>query len=146
MSHRWRYYKGFWRFQNIAVPQGATIETASFKVYWENGGERTFKVIALANDDAPQPTDDTYANHDLETTASVDWTIDYHGTSGSVAHTVEVKTIIQEIVDRSGWSSGNAIMLMVRLDEPNLNSTKDRDAHMSESTTDEQPELTITYS
>ena len=143
MSHRWRYYKGFWRFQNIAVPQGATIETASFKVYWEAGSSRTFKVIGLDNDDAPRPTDDTHANHDSETTASVDWTID----TSEGAYTAEVKTIIQEIVDKSGWSSGNAIMLMVRLDEPYLNSTKDRDANMSENTTAAQrTELTITYS
>ena len=143
MSHRWRYYKGFWRFQNIAVPQGATIETASFKVYWESGNSRTFKVIALDNDDAPQPADNTYADHSLETTASVDWTID----TDEGAYTVEVKTIIQEIVDKSGWSSGNAIMLMMRLDEPNLNFTRDRDANMSENAVVAQkPELTITYS
>ena len=143
MSHRWRYYKGYWRFQNIAVPQGATIETASFKVYWEAGSSRTFKVIALDNDDAPQPTNNTYADHSLETTASADWTID----NSEGAYTVEVKTIIQEIVDRSGWSSGNAIMLMVRLDETNNNSTKDRDANMSEAVVEAQrPELTITYS
>jgi len=143
MSHRWRYYKGFWRFQNIAVPQGATIETASFKVYWEAGSSRTFKVIALDNDDAPQPTNNTYADHSLETTASADWTID----NSEGAYTVEVKTIIQEIVDRSGWSSGNAIMLMVRLDETNNNLTKDRDANMSEAVVAAQrPELTITYS
>jgi len=143
MSHRWRYYKGYWRFQNIAVPQGATIETASFKVYWEAGSSRTFKVIALDNDDAPQPTNNTYADHSLETTASADWTID----TSEGAYTVEVKTIIQEIVDRSGWSSGNAIMLMVRLDETNNNLTKDRDANMSEAVVAAQrPELTITYS
>tara|TARA_B100000519_G_scaffold82656_1_gene71357 strand:+ start:423 stop:854 length:432 start_codon:yes stop_codon:yes gene_type:complete len=143
MSHRWRYYKGYWRFQNIAVPQGATIETASFKVYWEAGSSRTFKVIALDNDDAPQPTNNTYADHSLETTASADWTID----NSEGAYTVEVKTIIQEIVDRSGWSSGNAIMLMVRLDETNNNLTKDRDANMSEAVVAAQrPELTITYS
>ena len=70
MSHRWRYYKGFWRFQNIAVPQGATIDSAYLQLGWDNGSERTFKVIALASGNAPQPTDNTLADHGLEPTAS----------------------------------------------------------------------------
>ena len=99
MSHRWRYYKGFWRFQNIAVPQGATIDSAYLQLGWDNGSERTFKVIALASGNAPQPTDNTYANHSLETTASVDWTIPYHAEGVTINHTSpSINNIIQAIV------------------------------------------------
>ena len=147
MSHRWRYYKGFWRFQNIAVPQGATIDSAYLQLGWDNGSERTFKVIALASGNAPQPTDNTLADHGLETTASGAWTIPYHGEGVTINHTSpNINNIIQEVVDRGDWSSGNSIMLMMRLDETNNNSTKYRDVRFFGTGGGYDPELTITYS
>ena len=146
MSHRWRYYKGFWRFQNIAVPQGATIDSAYLQLGFANGAERTYAVVALASGNAPQPSDNTLADHDLETTASGVWTIETSASPPISNYTSpNINNVIQEVVDMGDWSSGNAIMLMMRLDEPNLNSTKDRDVRFFESAGSYNPELTITY-
>ena len=152
MSHRYRYYKCFWRFQNIAVPQGATVDSAYLRLPWGNGPERTFKVVALASGNAPQPTDKTLADHGLETTASGTWTIPYHGAGIAVAHTSpNINNVIQEVVDRGDWSTGNSMLLMVRIGDEAANSISDkkRTMYFSESTepeADEEAQLTITYS
>ena len=147
MSHRWRYYKGFWRFQNIAVPQGATIDSAYLQLGFADGAERTYAVIALASGNAPEPSDNTLANHDLETTASGTWTIEASASPPISNYTSpNINNVIQEVVDMGDWSSGNAIMLMMRIDEVGLNSTKDRDVRFFETDGSYNPELTITYS
>ena len=45
MSHRYRYYKAYFRFQNVVVPQGATIDSAYIKLNWEGGEEVDFLVV-----------------------------------------------------------------------------------------------------
>jgi len=104
------HYLGFFRFQNITVAQGATIASAYFKPY-KSGYQSTPLVIhGIDADNAAAPS----AGSDLAasnfTSANVSW-------SSSVGFgqqtSSDIKTIIQEIVNRSGWSSGNAMMLAV---------------------------------
>ena len=126
MSHRYRYYKAFFRFQNVAVPQGATIDSAYIKLDWEGGEEVDFLVAAVDVDDFDRPTDNTYAAHDTETTATVSWNIPSEGSQDSGLYfktSPDIKTVIQEIVDRTGWSSGNAIGIIIR--EPVASRTSD---------------------
>ena len=75
MSHRYRYYKAFFRFQNVVVPQGATIDSAYIKLNWEGGEEVDFLIAAVDVDDFDAPADNTYAAHNTETTATVSWNI-----------------------------------------------------------------------
>tara|TARA_Y100000356_G_C11198144_1_gene256111 strand:- start:80 stop:547 length:468 start_codon:yes stop_codon:yes gene_type:complete len=139
MSHRYRYYKAYFRFQNVVVPQGATIDSAYIKLNWEGGEEVDFLIAAVDVDDFDVPTDNTYAAHGTETTATVSWNIPSEGSQDSGKYyktSPDIKTIIQEIVDRTGWSSGNAIGIIVR--EPVASRTSDeyRTVHGVTSTTD----------
>ena len=137
MSHKYYYRKAFFRFQNVIVPQGATIDSAYIKLNWEGGEEVDFLIAAVDVDDFDVPTDNTYAAHDTETTATVSWNIPSEGSQDSGKYyktSPDIKTIIQEIVDRAGWSSGNAIGIIIREPEANLESDEYRKVHGMSST------------
>ena len=139
MSHKYYYRKAFFRFQNDVVPQGATIDSAYIKLNWEGGEEVDFLIAAVDVDDFDVPTDNTYAAHDTETTATVSWNITSEGSQDSGKYyktSPDIKTIIQEIVDRTGWSSGNAIGIIVREPVASLTSDEYRKVHGVTSTTD----------
>ena len=155
MSHRYRYYKAFFRFQNVAVPQGSTIDSAYIKLDWEGGEDVNFLVAAVDVDDFDRPTDNTYAAHDTETTASVTWNLPSEGSQDSGLYfktSPDIKTVIQEIVDRTGWSSGNAIGIIVREPVASLTSDEYRKVHAMNSITNgtdgtrNSNQLVITYS
>jgi len=104
------HFLGFFRFQNITIGQGATISSAYFKPYKSSYQSTPLVIHGIAADNAAAPS----AGSDLAasnfTSANVSW-------SSSVGFgqqtSSDIKTIIQEIVNRSGWSSGNAMMLAV---------------------------------
>ena len=102
------HYQGFFRFQNIAVAQGATIKSAYLKPYFSSGTERTFKLYGYDEDNVSAPSAGSDGNHTNFTTAGIsDFVI---SSTGGQKTSPDIKTIVQEIVDRAGWSSGNAMM------------------------------------
>ena len=104
------HYLGFFRFQNITIAQGATISSAYFKPYKSSYASVPLVINGIDADNALAPS----AGSDLAasnfTSANVSW-------SSSVGFgqqtSSDIKTIIEEIVSRAGWSSGNAMMLAV---------------------------------
>ena len=107
------------RFTNVSIPTGATITRAyvQFTVDEASSGPCALTIQGHADDDAP--TFGTVAfdvSGRIRTTASVSWspaawpTV---GVAGVDQATPELKTIIQEIVGRAGWQSGNALALIV---------------------------------
>ena len=122
------YYKygGGMRFQGITIPQGATITSAHITFY--NGGD----TLSLNN------TDSTFTGEDVDNAATFSTTADYKARRGTVvggannnylttatvnwdtvpAETIgqyydspDIKTIVQEIVNRAGWTSGNSMVM-----------------------------------
>ncbi|MBN1672495.1 MAG: carboxypeptidase regulatory-like domain-containing protein [Kiritimatiellae bacterium] len=107
------------RFAGLAVPQGATILAASVQFQTdETDSESTaLTVQAQAADDAPAfaatPSNITLR---ARTGASVAWNPpawDVAGEAASGQRTPDLSAVIQEVVDRPGWSSGNALALIV---------------------------------
>ena len=108
------------RFQGINIEQGATINSA----YIEFSTDETWPTEATtlifhaqAHNNAPEFTGTDYNISSRATTgASVVWEIAY-GDKWAVVHekhqTPDLSPIIQEIVDRSGWASDNAIVIIV---------------------------------
>jgi hypothetical protein len=105
------------RFTNITIPQGATINQAYLTLRCSFGTSAVTvntRISAEKIDNAPTFADDKaafdtrYANR---TTARVDWdsipawslNVDYNSP--------EIKTVIQEIINRAGWASGNALVI-----------------------------------
>jgi hypothetical protein len=100
------------RFPNMTIPQGATINSAVLQGYFYNTSydsvALTVAGIAADNRGAFTTTDTT----PIWTTANVAVNISNVMTSGSGFYTIATVTgIVQEIVNRAGWASGNAIAL-----------------------------------
>jgi len=110
----------YMRFTNVAIPSGATIDTANIVVVSSNGAydggatpSGSLKGRKLAN--CPQITTITNYNDTTtypRTTANVTWwpTSANWGTNTNRT-SPELKTVVQEIVDLGGWASGNAIQI-----------------------------------
>ena len=102
------HFLGYFRFQNVTVAQGATISSAYLKPYQNSYTGRTLSVKGFDKDNVSAPT----AGSDLAasnfTSAGI---TNFVTTTGEGQKTSpDIKDIIQEIVDRSGWSSGNSMM------------------------------------
>ena len=101
------------RFRGVAVPQGAKINNATLyvrSVYDYPAGSVS---VTLTGDD----TDNSLAFNDsgsfnrIYTLAFKVW--DVSDVTGTVLANVSITEIVQEIVDRPGWSSGNDLSLIM---------------------------------
>lgn len=104
-------YSGFIRFSSVSVPQGAMISSASMSISsWKataSGPQCTLS--AVASDNPSTPASGSSVTGATSTVASVAWS------NASVQNvTPDLSAVIQEIVNRPGWVSGNAIMILVR--------------------------------
>jgi hypothetical protein len=104
-------YAPAWRFQTVNVPQGATIDSATLRVDVLQSGTGTGTLHGQNVDSAPSWADAS-ANGPVQmakTTATT--TFDGFGTTGQ--KTFDVKTIVQEIVNRAGWAANNDMRIGV---------------------------------
>ncbi|MCP3920757.1 MAG: PKD domain-containing protein [bacterium] len=106
------------RFQ-LDVPQGATITSGHVQFTTDEvGTEPTFLTIrAEASDDAPPITQ---SSSDLSsrptTTALAPWfpsPWQYVQAIGILQRTSDLGSVLQEVVDRPGWQSGNRVLILV---------------------------------
>lgn len=107
----------FIRFPSAAIPQGAVISSAilSFVANASDSGT-SVKSNIYGNDvdDATAPTNYTEAEALNLTSAVVAWDDLESWTAGSSYNSPDIKTVIQEIVSRPGWVSGNGLMIVIR--------------------------------
>tara|TARA_R100001163_G_scaffold11972_2_gene11126 strand:- start:12507 stop:13178 length:672 start_codon:yes stop_codon:yes gene_type:complete len=120
IAHNWAAV--YFRFQSVAIDQGTTISSAFLKshiTYLTGTGD--FLIAAIDTDDAPQPTAAFQGNKTSYTTAQVT----YSSIAVAAPHTSpDIKTVIQEIVDRAGWSSGNDITIVVYVNSVGASSSR----------------------
>lgn len=113
-------------FRGVTIPASATISAAhiSFKADG-NGSVTTCKVIIYGNDTASAIYPGSFAAYGLKvtTTASVSWTITAW-TSGTFYDSPDLSTVVQEIVNRVDWTSGNAMMFLVKDDGSTANAIR----------------------
>lgn len=107
------------RFQNIVVAQGATISSATFSMKaqatYASGGTISFLVSAQAADN---PGVFTTATNQFTTTTrprttavSAAW--NQNSVTANTRYSIDITAVIQEIVNRAGWASGNAIVIII---------------------------------
>lgn len=105
------------RFQNVTIPQGATIESAyvEFNVDEVNIGSTDLTFYGEDIDNSP-----TYLNivgnisSRTKTTASVDWdNVPSWLITNTKQQSPDLSSIIQEIVDRNGWVEGYSLSIIV---------------------------------
>lgn len=113
------------RFANITIPQGANIVSAY--VQFANKGDKTpvlgaavikgeavnssatFTSTAFNLSSRPVTTDSVIWPGSVSST----WGTSAAGTAGPDQRTPDLKNIIQAIVNRTGWASGNALSLVL---------------------------------
>ncbi|MCG8404495.1 MAG: hypothetical protein MI923_04770 [Phycisphaerales bacterium] len=113
-------YVGF-RFRNVNVPQGANITAAyvEMRAADSNSENTDLTIFGQDADTTSEFSGSSSISGRPKTSASVTWNNVPNWTSNQVYQTPELKTIIQEIVDRGGWSSGNSMVIMLRSDDLN---------------------------
>ncbi len=109
------------RFQNVTIPQGATITNATivFQVDESRGGDATIEIFAEDVDNSPEFSE---VNNNLTdrnlTSVNVTYTFsDVSGRNWSVVNDnpyfPNISLVIQEVIDRPGWNSGNSLSILV---------------------------------
>ena len=124
-SSRYKYRNVFFRFPNINIAQGANIISAYFTSNHRDGEDVKYNLVGYDADDAVslvdgsttfQASDGDWSNH---TSAVVEYRLLSNGTQDAQndnnVTSNDISSIIQEIIDRPGWSSGNSIMLTMVL-------------------------------
>ncbi len=103
--------KNFALFPNVAIPQGATIDSATLKYYlMQSDNASTIPTKIYGNDvnDAVAPTTVSEYNNLVKTTAYVSWNCPILDSEEDTSvTTADISTVVKEIVDRAGWASGN---------------------------------------
>ena len=107
------------RFLGLTIPPGATIKAAylQFKVDETTSVTTSLAIQGQATDTAPTFTT---AAHNIslrsKTTAAVPWTPLAWTTldeAGPAQCTPDLSAVLQEIVTRPGWASGNSVVLII---------------------------------
>jgi hypothetical protein len=107
--------RGGFRFAGVAIPQGATINSATLEVVCIDVANDSpmCDIWGQASDDAAAFTTDT---NDISgrpaTSAYTSWTASDIGTAA--AQSPDIGAVIQEVVDRPGWATGNAIVIVIQ--------------------------------
>jgi hypothetical protein len=102
------------RFTSVAIPARSTIMVAYLQERTPNSDtdNPSLRIYAEDVDDAVAPTDATDRQGKVNTTAYTDWVLD-DSVAGEWDDSPSLVTVIQEIVDRPGWVSGNAIQFLI---------------------------------
>lgn len=130
------------RFQNIEIPQGANILSSYIEFTVDEGDTETTNLTFYGEDIDNAPT---FVNVDgnitsrTKTSESVDWdNVPDWEHADDTHQTPDLSSIIQEIIDRDGWVSGNSIVIIV-------DGTGERTAESYDGTPSEAPLLVIEY-
>lgn len=138
------------RFTTVNIPQGATINSASFSGTCSTsftGTDCRTKIDAIAEDNPSGFSGSSYANFmaRARTTAKVDWDISSVWAVGSIQTSPDISTVIQEIVNRSGWVANNSMVIVWSDDgSPDTANNLRRMAHYNHATYN-PPHLDISY-
>ncbi len=105
------------RFQNLQIPQGATIDSAFIVVVSHEAKDATdvaeITIWGDATDDAATFTEDALITDRPRTSAEVEWRVAEEWGLWTTEKSVDVSPIIQEIVNRGGWAPGNSLALIL---------------------------------
>ncbi|MGV9005078.1 MopE-related protein [Flavobacterium sp.] len=104
------------RFKNIVVPHGATITSAyiEFTVDEVNSGD---VIISISGETTANPLTFAATPYNIssrpKTLATVNWSPIAWLNVDDIHQTTSLKIIVQELIDRQGWVSGNAMAFLL---------------------------------
>jgi len=109
------------RFRDVQVPQGRTITSAelTFTAYGSSAAAVPGAVLTIHGEDHDDPGYYSTSRYAISGRDYLDTTVDWEvpqWSSGS-EYSVDITTIVQELVDRDGWEEGNNMAFMVTSDD-----------------------------
>ncbi len=139
------------RFKSISIPRDSNITQAYIQFTVDEIDSKDTDVLIYAEE-----TDDAsaYSSTDLDitsrakTSASVPWSIPVwgsKGTSGTDQRTPDLTALIQGVVNRSGWSSGNDIAFIIEAGSGCSSRDCQRTAESYDGSASQAPLLHIEY-
>lgn len=114
------YYFGGLRFPGLAIPPGASIISATLEgfEFWYNGLPRLHLYAEASDDAAPFADSQPLASQRLRTLAQRTW----QPSSLTLNQWIAVDglaDVVQEVVNRPGWTAGQALALLIESDAAN---------------------------
>jgi hypothetical protein len=136
----------FIRFLSVNIPQGSTITAAYIKFTSNNNASTTTmnaNIYFNNIDNAVAPTDATEFDA-LALTGAIAWSAIPAWTDDVQYDTPELKTILQTVVDRGGFSSNNAVQAVLK-DNASSETTMRHPSSFDFSSGAEKAELHVTW-
>ncbi|GEM_PF-5249847 len=104
------------RFNGISIPQGATITSAylEFETDELDSGTTNLNISAENTDNATTFTTATNNISSRSKTSAISWSsVSAWNTADQKHQSPDIASIIQQVVNRSGWTSGNSMALFI---------------------------------
>lgn len=107
------------RFTNVTIPQGATISSATLTLYGYSTYSTGSTISAIAacedadNSSAFASSPANFRSTNRPRTTAKSSAVNIASVTAGNAYTWDVTTSVQEVIDRTGWASGNAISIFV---------------------------------
>ena len=143
-------WSGAARFTGVAVPQGSTITSATFSLKADasySASPNVVKIYVSAEDSdnaaaLSTSSGDLNASTRPRTTATL--VADVSSITGGNWYDFDVTAVVQEIVDRAGWVSGNAWVFLIDTHE-DTTTNEWQDWRSYDASAADAPQITITY-
>lgn len=138
----------FLRYTNVTIPKNATINSAVVNFTaneTKSNNTVNCRIRAVASDNPAAPADYSGAEAATRTSAAVDWSAIPAWTLNSNYDSPDIASVVQEIVNRGGWASGNALVLYFEEWFSTANAGTYRRAYSYDGSTSLCPLLTIDY-
>lgn len=130
------------RFTNVHIPPGAIVQSAVLE-FNSNTANDEPAMFEIRGESVGNASEFTSTDYDIsarsKTSAGVNWTVEPWDTVGTKFVSEDIKSIVQEIVNRSDWCGGNAIGVMIT-------GSGIRDAVSFDASSINSPALRVTYS
>ncbi|MBX7168041.1 MAG: LamG domain-containing protein [Pirellulales bacterium] len=131
------------RFQNLAIPQGAYIISATLTVVAANSTSGANPATVIYGEDEDNATAFAATANNIsgrtKTSATASWKIT-NWTAGTSYQAPDVRALVQEIVNRPGWASGNSLAILL-----NATSGASRPAVAYDGSSSQAALLSVTY-
>ena len=105
------------RFQGVSVPAGATVTNAYLEFETDETNNLDPSRLTISGEDADDPLTFTATAGDIsgrtQTAAEVVWLPDAWSAVDATHQTPDIAWVVQEIIDRGGWTSGNAMAFII---------------------------------
>lgn len=103
-------------FPSVAIPIGATIISAipKWKAATDYSGDTCSVNLYFTAADNPSHPANATAAEALSLTSAIPWSSIAHWSSGTIYSGPDLSSILQNIINRAGWASGNKIQMVCR--------------------------------